>query len=218
MIPCFDCAIHHGWWRFLLKWNPFSSPPLCLPIVAAAHAQTYWRLYQLPCRCVSAVEGVHSLDGALWLCVVWSWSMFLLLLYWWAVRVKSGRMEEMWEFSHLAARLSGDVRSGCSASHCGSNWGISAKGWAGRRGGGEEDPVGVWLHSNLGDYYHWDTRTHTIAGICCSGVNPDSRGLPPVRVDNVFLYDELRYHSGCRIGSLSSFSRTLLLFLNLFLF
>lgn len=82
-------------------------------------------------------------------------------------------------FSHLATRLSGDVRSGCSASHCGSNWGISATGWAGLVGGGrEEDPVGVWLQSNLGDYYHWDTHTllfAALASILTLVVSPGQR-------------------------------------------
>lgn len=33
---------------------------------------------------------------------------------------------------------------------------------AGLVGGGEErgDPAGVWLRSNPGDYYCWDTHTH----------------------------------------------------------
>lgn len=81
-------------------------------------------------------------------------------------------------------------QAGCSASHGCLNWGSemqAGQGWAGRvKGERRGDPAGVWLRSNPGDYYRWDTHTytHTSTGICCWRQSwlP---WFPPVRGDNV---------------------------------
>lgn len=56
--------------------------------------------------------------------------------------------------------------------------GIRGAGWAGLPVGGEKDPAGVWLHSNPGDYYRWDTHTYTPAVVFAAGVSPGSCGFP----------------------------------------
>lgn len=94
--------------------------------------------------------------------------------------------------------------------------GIRAAGWVGLGCGGRADPAGVWLHSNPGDYYRWDTHTHTerracahthtLALVFAAGVSPSSRGFPRSEVITcaTILHGELRYHTGHRIDSLSS--------------
>lgn len=70
----------------------------------------------------------------------------------------------------LPARRAGDVRPAALLPMAAQTGDQSCRlGWAGRVGGGEGDPAGVWLRSNPGDYYRWDTHTytHTSAGICC---------------------------------------------------
>lgn len=74
--------------------------------------------------------------------------------------------------------------------------GIRAAGWAelGWVGRGERgNPAGVWLRSNPGDYYCWDTHTytHTSAGICCWRQSwlP---WFPLLRGDNVFGHSAWR--------------------------
>lgn len=50
------------------------------------------------------------------------------------------------------------------------------------------------------------TNTHTLALVFAAGVSPDSRGFPWSEVITcpAILHGALRYHSGCRINSLSS--------------
>lgn len=65
--------------------------------------------------------------------------------------------------------------------------GQAGLGHAGRRGRKEGDPAGVWLRSNPGDYYHWETHTHTSTGICCWRQSW-LLWFPLVRGDNVLNY------------------------------
>ena len=136
----------------------------------------------------------------------------------------------MWEFKKkeiffpLSACLSGSqtrwrCQAGCSASHGGSNWGIRAAGragaglgWAGRRG----ERGGVVVRGTLRGFGSAlirviitagaHTNTHTLALVFAAGVSPDSRGFPWSEVITcpAILHGALRYHSGCRINSLSS--------------
>lgn len=75
----------------------------------------------------------------------------------------------------LSARRGGDVRAAALLPIHAQTAGPELQAglnWAGQSAGGqdwgEKNPVGVWLRSNLGDYYHWDahTYTHSGTGIC----------------------------------------------------
>lgn len=135
-------------------------------------------------------------------------------------------------FFRLSACLSGSqtwwrCQAGCSASHGGSNWGIGAagraeagprQGWAGPAGG-ERGGCGGGGGGGGGTLRGFGsalirviitagahTNTHTLALVFAAGVSPDSRGFPWSEVITcpAILHGALRYHSGCRINSLSS--------------
>lgn len=119
-------------------------------------------------------------------------------------------------FFRLSAYLSGSqarwgCQAGCSASHGCSNWGSglqAGQGWAGLVERGKRGTLRgfgsalIRVIITAGTHTH----THTLALVFAAGVSPDSRGFPWSEVITcpAILHGELRYHSGCRINSLSS--------------
>lgn len=101
------------------------------------------------------------------------------------------------------------------------NVGISAAGWAGLGPAGREEgrggggyPAGVWLRSNPGDYYCWDTHIHThmqthqrwylLLASVLTTVPPSPLPRSEVITRSLILRGELSHRSGRRINGLSS--------------
>lgn len=144
----------------------------------------------------------------MYLCVAWARSIFNCFNVW-----SMGWYLKIWEcfffFAFWAICLvdrHGDcVRPAAllpTTSHSGDQ--SCSLGWA----GGEGDPAEVWLRSNPGDYYHWDSYTHkhTQALVFAAGVGPDSHGFPWSEVITrlAILHCEPRFRCWCCINSLSS--------------
>lgn len=57
-------------------------------------------------------------------------------------------------------------------------------------GGKRGDPAGVWLRSNPGDYYRWDTHTytHTLMLVFAAGVSPDSSWSEVITCPGPFFF------------------------------
>lgn len=112
----------------------------------------------------------------------------------------------------LAARRAGDVRPAAllpmaaqtGDQSCRQGWAGLGRAGRGERGGTLRGFGSALIRVIISAGTH--THTHTLALVFAAGVSPDSRGFPwsEVIMCPAILHGELRYHSGCRINSLSS--------------